>query len=108
MKKFLALYGAPLEILQNWTAMSEEDGKKEMEEWMGWMNAHADQIIDPGNPSSKNTRLTSKGAEEISNEICGYTIITANSKQEAMEVLKGNPHLKQEGTYVDVMEIVEM
>ena len=108
MKKFLALYGAPLEVLQSWTAMSEEDGKKEMEEWMVWMDANSTHIVDPGNPSGKNTRLTAEGAQETSNEICGYTIITANSKEEAFTVLEGNPHLKEKGTYIDVMEIIEM
>lgn len=108
MKKFLVIYAATPETLKRWSTMTQEEGQKEMEEWMVWQNANAANIVEPGNPAGKNTRLTAEGAQEVPNEICGYTVVAAESKEDAIKILSGNPHLKQEGTYIEVMNIVEM
>lgn len=108
MKKFLALYCASAERLAMWSTMPQEDGEKAMADWMTWQNAHLDAVVDPGDPTGKNTRLTKDGTSDAANEVCGYSVIKAESKAEALEVLKGCPHLQSNGTYVEVMEIMSM
>jgi hypothetical protein len=109
MKKFLVLYmapqEAPKEMMQTMTPESQE---QEMKVWMEWINAHAANFVDQGNPVGKNTRITTSGATEISNEVMGYGIMQADSKEAVLEIMKGGPHLTMSQSYTEVMEIVEM
>lgn len=88
--------------------MSEEEGKKGMEEWGRWQEANKDVMVDAGTPVGKNSRLTSEGVQETSNEVCGYSLLTADSREEACKILADNPHLKMPGTYLEIMNTVEM
>lgn len=108
MKKFLILYCATPEMLKQWSAMSEEEGKKGMEEWTQWQEAHKDALVDPGMPVGKNTRLSMEGSEEVSNAVCGYSVLQAESKEDAAKILADNPHTKQAGAYLEVMELIVM
>lgn len=108
MKEFLVLYCATQTTLEKWKTMTQEDGRAYMEEWMQWQEAHKDALVQPGNPVGKNTRLTADTSEDTANEVCGYSVVIAESKEEAMKVLADNPHTKQEGTYLEVMELVKM
>lgn len=108
MKKFLALYGASAELLEQWKDMSQEDGEKEMAEWMKWMETHESALIDAGNPVGKNMRINNNGASDVSNEICGYTILQAESHEDASKMLSSNPHVVPQWAYIELMEITEM
>lgn len=109
MKKYLVIYAMPVatmkEMMEKSTPAEMEQGKQE---WIGWMEDHEDQMLDPGNPVGKNTRLSKDGVEEVSNEIAGYTIFKGESKEAVIELLKQNPHFQVPGSYIEVMEVVEM
>lgn len=109
MKNFLVIYGMPAgamaEMMQN---TSKEDMEKGMEEWKAWQEQHKEHIPELGNPVGKNTRVTKDGAEELSNEIAGYSIMQGESKEEVVEVLGSNPHFQVPGGYIEVMEIMPM
>ncbi len=80
-----------------------------MQEWVEWMTEHSDSFVDPGNPVWKNTRVSSDNTiEECSNEIAGYSILSAPDKDAALEILGSNPHTKTVGAYIELMEIVDM
>lgn len=85
---------------------SEEDRKKGMEEWGVWMKKHAADFTDMGGPTGKNTRITKSGGTEVSNDIGGYSIIQAESKEAVVAMLADNPHFSMPGATVEVMEIV--
>lgn len=108
MKNFLVLYCATQVTLDHWKNMTPEAGKAGMEEWMQWQESHKDVLAQPGNPAGKNTRITSEGGAEVSNEVCGYSVVTAESKEEVSAILADNPHLKEPGTYLEVMELMKM
>jgi hypothetical protein len=109
MKKFLALYRMDMEAMKKFmTESSEEDRKKGMMEWATWMKAHAADFSDPGAPTGKNTQVTASGAKEMSNDVAGYSIIQAESKEAAVALLADSPHMKMPGATMDVMEVVNM
>lgn len=109
MKKFLVIYGMPAaamaEMMKN---SSPEEHKKGMDEWKQWMEANKDSFVDMGAPAGKNTRVTNEGATEVSNEIGGYSVMQAESKEDLIKVLAGNPHYNMPGAYIEVMESVAM
>lgn len=109
MKQFLIIYGMPSDAMAKMSEMmSPEEMKKGMEEWKAWQDAHIANIPEPGNPVGKNTRVSVDGARETSNEIAGYSVMTGESKEAVVEIVKSNPHFQVPGGYVEVMEIIPM
>jgi hypothetical protein len=109
MKKFLVLYRMDMDAMKKMMeTSSEEDRKKGMAEWGAWMKMHASDMADMGGPTGKNSHVTSSGAEEMSNDIGGYSVIQAESKEAAVMLLADNPHFKMPGATVDLAEVVAM
>ena len=90
--------------------MSEnpEMGKKGMEEWGMWMKNHTADFADAGGPLGKNTQMSAAGAAEMTNDVAGYTIFNAESKEAVLALLADNPHFKMPGATADVMEVVNL
>jgi hypothetical protein len=106
MKKFLALYMAPTatvdEMMKNSTP---ESRKKGMDEWMNWMKSHQASIVNGGAPAGKNKRVMGNEVKDVRNEVCGYTIVQAESHDTAAAIFKDMPHMNK-GGYVEVVELL--
>lgn len=109
MKKFLVIYAMPssamAEVMKN---VTPEEMEKDKEAWKTWMEQNAKHMVDPGNPVGKNTRVTKDGRTEASNDVAGYGIFQGESKETVAELVASNPHLQMPGTYIEVMEVVDM
>jgi hypothetical protein len=79
---------------------SSEDGQAVMQAWMDWMGGLGAALVDGGNPITRGWTVSSDGTEETqgSNPATGYSVITADSLQAALELSTGCPHLKAGGT----------
>ncbi|MBI2610713.1 hypothetical protein HYW60_02135 [Candidatus Kaiserbacteria bacterium] len=109
MKKFLVLYRMDMAAMQKMMQeTSAEDRKKSMGEWAEWMKKHMANFADAGAPVGKTTHVTSSGATDTSNDIGGYSIVQAESKEAAAALFADNPHLQMPGAIVELMEIVPM
>ena len=109
MKKFLVLYRMDMDAMQKMMAESSaEDRKKGMDEWGAWMKNHMADMADMGGPVGKNTHVVKGGASETSNDIGGYSVFQAQSKEAVVALLADNPHFSLPGSTVDLMEIVSM
>ncbi len=109
MKKFLVLYRMDMAAMRKMMeTTSAEDRKKGMAEWGEWMKKHMADFADMGGPTGKNTEVTKAGAAEMSNDVGGYSIVQAESKEAAIALLAENPHFSMPGAVIDVMEIVPM
>jgi len=87
---------------------SAEDRTKSMGEWGTWMKNHMADLADAGAPVGKNTQVTTSGSTDVSNDIGGYSIVQAETKEAAAKLFADNPHLSLPGAVVDLMEIVPM
>ncbi|MDB5245326.1 MAG: hypothetical protein JWN90_431 [Parcubacteria group bacterium] len=110
MKKFIALYmmpvGAMEEMMKNSTPEQRQEG---MAKWMNWMEEHKADLADQGSAFGKNTRVTKNGSEEVRNEMGGYSIIQAESKEEAIAIAQTSPNFDDmEGGYIELMETLDM
>ena len=110
MKKFMVLYMAPVAEFEKFMKDSKpEQQKKAMDDWTKWMNANQKSIADGGAPLGKTKRVDSKGATAIKNEVGGYTIVQANSHDEAAKMFgKDHPHFMMPGAWIDIVEIMPM
>ena len=109
MKKFIALYMAPIGAFDEMMKNPDPQRMKEMNDgWMGWVKAHEKSFVDVGAPAGKNKRVTKDGVKDVRNEVTGYSIVQADSHQAATEMFKDNPMLAYPGAYVEVIEWMEM
>lgn len=112
MKKFLAVFVAPIEaydkMKEEMKNTTPEERKAEMERWTKWMEAHKENIADPGGGVGSAKRVTEDGITDVRNEIGGYMIIQAESAEAAAKIFDDSPHFGVEGSGIEVMEIMEM
>ena len=87
---------------------TEEEGARVMAAWMAWMEKHADAMVDDGAPVGLSKTVTSDGVEDNggANPASGYTLVNADSMEDAIAIAQGCPIL-EDGT-VEVAECMEM
>lgn len=110
MKKFMAIYMAPVAEMQKMMQDStKEEQEKGMREWQKWMDDNKEHFVDVGAPLGKNKRIAADGVEDVRNEIAGYSIIKAETHDDAAKIFATNqPHLQIPGAYIEIMELVAM
>ncbi len=106
MKKFLVLYKAPSSSFEQMKQATPEQQKAGMDAWMGWSKKAAASIVDMGAPLGKSLRITNTGASPINNDLGGFSILQAESKEALAETLKGHPHFMMPEGFVEVIELM--
>ena len=106
MKKFLVLYKASASAFQEAMKSSPEQQKAGMDGWMVWGQKAASSIVDMGAPLGKSLRFTTSGASPNTNDLGGYSILQAESKEALAEMLKGHPHVMMKDGSIEVVEIM--
>jgi hypothetical protein len=90
------------------TPQTPEEGQQVMAAWMSWMGGLGDAISDQGNPFGASKSVTTSGISEgAPSGAGGYTIINADSLDDATKKADGCPILSAGGT-VEVYEAVAM
>jgi len=112
MKKYFVLYMASegdfKKAMAAMPQMTPEQQKASMEEWMEWMKSKGG-VVDMGAPLGKTKRVTPSEISDMRNEIGGYSIVEANSQEEAAQKMQDSPHFKMmPGGWIEVMEIMSM
>ena len=81
-----------------------EEGARIVQAWTDWFGKLGGALVDGGNPASKTKTITASGAvSDDSDGPSGYSIISADSIDEAVEKAKGCPVL-QGGASIQVVE----
>ena len=113
MKEFLLLYRTDYTAMQQATA---EQAEAMMKKWMDWLGGIAAQnklttngnrLHNSGKIVKVNNVVTNGPYTDIKESIGGYSIIKADSYDEAVEMAKGCPVLNTGGN-VEVREINPM
>ncbi|MDC0737633.1 hypothetical protein N6L24_05035 [Cognatishimia sp. SS12] len=87
-----------------------EEGEKVMAKWMDWYGGMGASVADPGAPVGMSKTVTASGVQDDggANPTSGYTIVTADNMDAALEMAKGCPILDGGKGTVEVAEIIEM
>ena len=75
---------------------TQEEQGQVMQAWTDWFGALGDKLVDGGNPISNVKTIAPGGSvtDGASNAPSGYSIIKADSLDEAVELSKGCPVLE--------------
>ncbi|HVG59381.1 MAG TPA: hypothetical protein VNA24_12555 [Hyalangium sp.] len=106
MKKFLVLYKASASAFEQMMKATPEQQKAGMDAWMAWSQRAAASIVDLGAPLGKSLRVAKSGASPTTNDLGGYSILQAESKEALAEILKGHPHFMTPDSTIEVVEIM--
>ena len=106
MKKFLVLYKASPAGFEQAMKATPEQQKAGMDAWMSWGKKAAGAIVDMGAPLGKSLRVTKDGASPTKNDLGGFSILQAESKEALAETLKGHPHFMMSDGFIEVVELM--
>ena len=86
-----------------------EEGKAHMEKYMAWLADLGEAAISPANPLKATCVVQSDGSitEGGQTGMSGYTLVSADSMDQAQEIARSCPFLEVGGA-LEVSEIVEM
>lgn len=105
----MVVYMAPTATMDKMMKESTpEQQKAGMDSWRAWGEAHKADLAELGAPLGKNKRVTQDGAQDVRNEFTGYSIVNAASADDVAKIVADSPHLKMDGAYIEVMEVVDM
>jgi len=106
MKKFLALYLCPVSVLEGWMQKSEEERKAEEEimkkEWDAWMQKNGSMVKETTG-AGKTKRVTKDGITDTKNDVMMYSIVEAESHEEAAKIFEGHPHFGIPEATIEIM-----
>jgi hypothetical protein len=106
MKKFLVLYKAPASSFEQMRKATPEQQKAGMDGWMAWSKTAAGSIVDMGGPLGKSLRVTKGGASPSPNDLGGFSIMQAESKEALAETMKGHHHFMMPDGSIEVVEVM--
>ena len=87
---------------------SQEAGQAVMAAWTAWFAGMGAAVLDPGNPVGASAAVAPDGSVgPASAGVTGYSVITADSLDAAVEDAKACPHLSANGS-VEVYETFEV
>ncbi|OGM96429.1 MAG: hypothetical protein A3B86_03165 [Candidatus Yanofskybacteria bacterium RIFCSPHIGHO2_02_FULL_38_22b] len=109
MKKFIVIYHASEDSAQKMASASPEEMKKGMEPWMEWAKKCGSGLVDMGTPLANGQKVTKKGTSLSDKDVVGYSVLQANSMEEAVKMLKEHPHLDwTDGCEIEVHESMSL
>lgn len=83
-----------------------EQQKLGMEKWMEWSQKAAGSLVDMGGPLGKSMRVTKGGASPVTNDLGGFSVMKAESKEALAAQMKDHPHfMMPEGT-IEIVEVM--
>jgi len=111
MKTYLAVFTGNPDATAAWDALPEGEREQRvaqgMAAWKQWASDNAAVISEMGGPLSRTTRVTSSGVSEVRNNLAAFTVVQADSREEAARMFLGHPHFAIfPGDGVEVMEIL--
>ncbi len=87
---------------------SPEAGAEFMAKWKAWVGGLGDAVVNPGTPLGMSKTVSADGVTDDggSNPLMGYSMVSADTMEAALEMAKSSPHLEI-GT-IEVAEVKQM
>jgi hypothetical protein len=108
MTKFLLTYTTSTVATEPMTSSNPESAQTEMDAWNAWAARCGAHLIDFGAPLGNGQTVTGAGAGPSSGGVTGYSLVGADSMDEAVALLDGHPFFADPGAAIDVYESLPM
>lgn len=86
-----------------------EEGQQHFAKYQQWLGSIGDAVVSPANPLKDTHTVNPDGSVSKSGKttMSGYTIITADSMEAALEMAKSCPFLEVNGS-LEISELIQM
>ncbi len=93
MKKFIALYHAPNEALEQAMHVTKDEHEAEMNKWYAWKSKNESAVLDFGAPLSTGNAYDKAGTRSDSfREVCGFSVLQDKDEAALQQRLADHPH----------------
>jgi hypothetical protein len=92
MGRFLAIFNGAADEAGK-AELTEQQQADFMTSWASWAQANERALVDPGAPLNAKKLVTAQGVEDFTDAMTGYTIVEADSHDEAVQIFAQHPHL---------------
>lgn len=84
---------------------SPEEGARQMERWKAWLGDLGAAVVNPGTPLGPSKIVSSTGVSDGDgpDSLTGFTVVSADSLDAALEMAKACPFLE-----IGTLEVAEM
>ena len=94
-----------------WDALSEGDRHTKEREgiaaWKAWVAKHQAALVTMGGPLGKTKKVTHRGIEDTSNDIGAFTVVRADSHDQAAKMFEKHPHFTIfPGDSIEIMPVL--
>jgi hypothetical protein len=94
-----------------WDVLPEAERRAKEREgmaaWKAWVEKHQAAIVGMGGPLGKTKKVTPRGAEDTSNQMAAFTIVSAESHEAAARLFEKHPHFSIfPGDAVEIMPVL--
>ena len=89
---------------------TKEEGEKAMAAWQSWFMGMGAAVVIPGNPVGMSKTVSAEGVDDHggANPLSGYTVVSAETVEDAVAMAKGCPMVADGSGSVEVGEVIEM
>ncbi len=109
MTKFMVLYLSSIPARAQMAQATPEQMQAGMAEWMKWKEKAGSAVVDFGSPLASGKHIESGRISSGQLTITGYSIVKANSLEEAVALFKDHPHFKTPGgASVEILEFMTL
>jgi hypothetical protein len=97
--------------MQAWMALPEAERRAKEREgiaaWKAWVEKHHAAVAVMGGPLGKTKQVTERGGADVSNQMCGFMVVTADSHEAAAALFEKHPHFAIfPGEAVEIMPVM--
>lgn len=104
MAKYLVLYRSNVSAAEQMEGASPEDAQAGMEAWMQWAGKVGNAMVDMGSPLQT---VANVGGSSDGGYIGGFSVLEADSTDDAKALVDGHPHLMSPGDpSIEVLEFL--
>jgi hypothetical protein len=94
-----------------WDALSDADRRTREQEgiaaWKAWAKKHEAAIVSMGGPLGKTKAVSPGGVADVSNAMCAFTVVRAESHDAAAKLFIDHPHFAIfPGDSIEVMPVL--
>jgi DNA/RNA endonuclease YhcR with UshA esterase domain len=94
-----------------WMALPEAERRAKeqqgMAAWKAWVAKHQGAIAEMGGPLGKTRKVDAKGISEISNQMGAFTVVRAESHEDAAKMFENHPHFTIfPGESIEIMPVL--
>ncbi len=113
MSKYLVLYQSAgamdgPSVSEMFAKAAPEQLAAGMGAWRAWYEKCGSAVVDLGTPLDRVAKVQGHTFSDVRTTITGYTILEAGSREDAVALVQDHPHLRMPGTWIDVLECVQI